>query len=72
MATRTRTPHPLGSDLPEQLALLPASEVPLQFRLDERTRRRGLQQIAQIRRMLEQHASARQDVQPSHAARRAA
>lgn len=33
----------------EQLTLLPAHEVPVQFRLDEATRRRGLRHIAEIR-----------------------
>jgi hypothetical protein len=36
----------------EQLTLLPQPEVPLRFRLDEATRRRGLQHVAEIRRML--------------------
>ena len=42
--------------------LLPAREVdvPLQFRLDERTRRRGLEHIAQIRRQLANQAAKRQ------------
>jgi hypothetical protein len=37
---------------PEQLTLLPVSELPLQFRLDQRTRERGLAHIAAIRRQL--------------------
>jgi hypothetical protein len=37
---------------PEQLTLLPVSELPLQFRLDQRTRQRGLAHIAAIRRQL--------------------
>jgi hypothetical protein len=36
----------------EQLTLLPPTDVPLRFRLDEATRRRGLQHVAEIRRML--------------------
>jgi hypothetical protein len=36
----------------EQLTLLPVSELPLQFRLDQRTRERGLAHIAAIRRQL--------------------
>ena len=36
----------------EQLTLLPVSELPLQFRLDQRTRQRGLAHIAAIRRQL--------------------
>jgi hypothetical protein len=35
--------------VPEQLTLLPPSPLPLQFRLDARTRRLGLQQIDAIR-----------------------
>jgi hypothetical protein len=38
---------------PEQLTLLPPSSVPVQFRLDEATRRRGLRHIAEIRAQLE-------------------
>lgn len=46
----TRTASPTG---PEQLALLtPTADVPLQFRLDQRTRQRGLAHIAVIRRQL--------------------
>jgi hypothetical protein len=44
------TPH----DTAEQLSLLPVPEVPLRFRLDEATRRRGLRHIAEIRARLEQ------------------
>ncbi|HEX2785533.1 MAG TPA: hypothetical protein VHN36_18260 [Ilumatobacteraceae bacterium] len=36
----------------EQLTLLPVSELPLQFRLDQRTRERGLAHVAAIRRQL--------------------
>jgi hypothetical protein len=38
----------------EQLTLLPEPAVPLRFRLDEATRRRGLRHIAEIRARLEQ------------------
>jgi hypothetical protein len=38
---------------PEQLTLLPAADVPVQFRLDDATRRRGLRHIAAIRSRLE-------------------
>ena len=41
----------------EQLTLLPVSELPLQFRLDQRTRERGLAHIAAIRRQLAAKAS---------------
>jgi hypothetical protein len=37
---------------PEQLSLLADSELPVQFRLDQRTRQRGLAHIAAIRRQL--------------------
>ena len=37
---------------PEQLTLLSVSELPIQFRLDQRTRERGLAHIAAIRRQL--------------------
>jgi hypothetical protein len=47
MTTRT-TP-----EAPEQLVLLPEPTVPLRFRLDEATRRRGLRHIAEIRAQLE-------------------
>jgi hypothetical protein len=36
----------------EQLTLLAVSELPLQFRLDQRTRERGLAHIAAIRRQM--------------------
>jgi hypothetical protein len=45
----TRQASPATS---EQLSLLPVSELPLQFRLDQRTRQRGLAHIAAIRRQL--------------------
>ncbi|MFN8022625.1 MAG: hypothetical protein U0Q03_13950 [Acidimicrobiales bacterium] len=46
---------------PEQLTLLAPTEVPLQFRLDRRTRERGLAHIAEIRRQL----AARQGTTPA-------
>ena len=51
-------------DTPEQLTLLPlpASEAPLQFRLDVETRRRGLRHVAEIRRHLAQRQAARSNV----------
>jgi hypothetical protein len=42
---------------PEQLTLLAVSELPIQFRLDQRTRERGLAHIAAIRRQLAEKAS---------------
>jgi hypothetical protein len=58
---------------PQQLALLPSptlssskrssskrsSSVPLQFRLDEATRRRGLQHVAELRRLLAARQAAK-------------
>jgi len=46
----TKRPAPKAG--PEQLTLLTISEQPLQFRLDQRTRERGLAHIAAIRRQL--------------------
>ncbi len=43
---------------PEQLTLLPVPTVPLRFRLDEATRRRGLRHIAAIRAQLDQRPDA--------------
>jgi hypothetical protein len=43
----------------QQLTLLPAPDVPLQFRLDEATRRRGLRHIAEIRHQLAARQAAR-------------
>ena len=40
----------------EQLTLLPEPTVPLRFRLDDATRRRGLRHIAEIRAQLERSA----------------
>ena len=42
----------------EQLTLLPEPAVPLRFRLDEATRRRGLRHIAEIRAQLAQPATS--------------
>jgi hypothetical protein len=47
-----------NADVPEQLSLL-AGSVPLQFRLDERTRRAGLQHIAELRSQMAAQAAAR-------------
>ena len=50
MTTTTTT-----TSTPEQLTLvdLPAADVPVQFRLDAATRRRGLRHVAEIRARLE-------------------
>jgi hypothetical protein len=47
--TSSTTPHTA-----EQLSLLPEPTVPLRFRLDDATRRRGLRHIAEIRARLAQ------------------
>ncbi|MCU1395127.1 MAG: hypothetical protein JWM34_3555 [Ilumatobacteraceae bacterium] len=44
---------------PEQLSLLDTPSVPLQFRLDERTRRSGLQHVAELRAIMAAQAAAR-------------
>ena len=55
MATSTDTPS-----APAQFALLTLSDPPLQFRLDQRTRERGLAHIAAIRAQLSALAADRQ------------
>lgn len=45
----------------QQLTLLPAPDVPIQFRLDEATRRRGLRHIAEIRVQLAARQAARSE-----------
>ncbi len=51
------TKHQAQEANSEQLTLLAVSELPLQFRLDQRTRERGLAHIAAIRRQLAAKAS---------------
>jgi hypothetical protein len=53
--TESTTPQP------EQLTLLAEVTVPVQFRLDEATRRRGLRHIAEIRARLEQQSERREE-----------
>jgi len=48
------------SDLPQQLTLLPSSDVPVRFRLDADTRRRGIQHVIEIRRQLAERHAAKQ------------
>lgn len=55
------------SDTPTQLALLDPTSLPLQFRLDQRTRERGLAHVAAIKAQLAARAAARQP-QPSRSA----
>ncbi|MCB1001202.1 MAG: hypothetical protein KDB40_18045 [Acidimicrobiales bacterium] len=45
------------TEQPEQLTLLAPADVPLQFRLDRRTRERGLAHIAEIRRQMAARAA---------------
>jgi hypothetical protein len=50
--------HAPDRHLPQQLSLLPTrDDLPLRFRLDERTRRRGLAHVAQIRALLAARAA---------------
>ncbi len=46
------TKRPAHNATSEQLTLLAVSELPVQFRLDQRTRQRGLAHIAAIRSQL--------------------
>ena len=57
----TDTPTSVGaSGAPEQLMLLlPTPPVPLQFRLDERTRRSGLRHVAELRAQMAAQAAVR-------------
>ena len=57
---------------PEQLALLSPDDLPFQFRLDQRTRQRGLAHIAAIRAQLAEKAAARHTEGAPAPARRAA
>jgi hypothetical protein len=49
------------SHSPEQLALLSVDATPVQFRLDQRTRERGLAHVAAIKALLAARAAARQE-----------
>ena len=65
------------NETPQQLTLLPStkpsSNVPLRFRLDEATRRRGLQHVAELRRLLAARQAAKEtDAPRTSAPRRAA
>ena len=68
MATNTSS----TTTAPEQLALLSAAEVPHQFRLDQRTRQRGLAHIAAIKAQLAQLAATRDAPDAPAPVRRAA
>jgi len=56
----------------QQLTLLPAPDVPLQFRLDEATRRRGMRHIAEIRLQLAARQVARSTTTATDSRRRTA
>ncbi len=57
---------------PEQLPLLAVEATPVQFRLDQRTRERGLAHVAAIKALLAAKAAERQEHQPQPARRQAA
>ncbi len=50
---------PIGPSAPEQLTLLASPSVPIQFRLDERTRRSGLEHVSALRAQMAAQAAAR-------------
>ena len=57
---------------PEQLPLLTLAEVPLQFRLDERTRRIGMEGVASAKVLLAAQEARRLEREPGPALRAAA
>ena len=70
-ATSTTNPADSPTGAAEQLCLLSSPSVPLQFRLDERTRRSGLQHVAQLRAMMADQAANRRNGAGGRAAQRA-
>lgn len=54
---------------PQQLSLLPSSDLPPRFRLDAETRRRGLRHVAEIRARLAARDAARREVELAAARR---
>ena len=56
-------------DTPQQLTLLPSSDVPLRFRIDAETRRRGIRHINEIRQQLAERQALRSG-DPQFVARR--
>lgn len=46
-------------DTPQQLTLLPSSDIPLRFRIDAETRRRGIRHINEIRQQLAERQALR-------------
>lgn len=63
-------PHTTPGEQPEQpaeqLSLLPTPDVPLRFRLDNETRRRGLRHIAQLREVLAERQAAHEAAEQRH------
>ena len=51
------------TNTPRQLSLLPSPEVPVQFRLDAATRRRGLRHVAEIREQMAARQAARREAE---------
>ena len=51
------------TNIPRQLTLLPSPEVPVQFRLDVDTRRRGLRHVAEIREQMAARQAARRQAE---------
>lgn len=60
-------PAAVSPEAPEQLSLLEQPALPLQFRLDQRTRERGLAHIAAIKAQLAARAAARSGQEAPHA-----
>jgi len=58
MTDTTEAPQQLALELP--VALAPAASVPLQFRLNDSTRRRGLLHVAELRQQLAERQAARE------------
>ena len=50
------------TETPQQLSLLAAPDVPVRFRLDAETRRRGIAHIAEIRQQLAERQAAKAQV----------
>ena len=69
----TPAEHISATSAPEQLSLLNVSaEVPLQFRLNERTRLSGLAHVAALRAQLAAQAAQRGTSTPQRGSRQAA
>lgn len=55
------------TNAPRQLTLLPTPAVPVQFRLDADTRRRGMRHVAEIRQQLAARQAARAEAEQADA-----